>query len=162
MGIGCKWGASDSLGVKYVIVDDTSNKPGEQVFEKLISGRHLAIFGDDDQRHNIQQRPRLPPHPPSRLFTSHVNLRRTASSLSPSLLPSHIPPQQYLYTLHHGLRPAHHWPFLLFVEPSNSKPTPGKYTIRLLLKIDDVERPIRERVSLRLSVDLRKLNFVVL
>ncbi|KAJ7814696.1 hypothetical protein B0H14DRAFT_3476839 [Mycena olivaceomarginata] len=138
-------------------MDDTSNKPGEQVFEKLISGRHLAIL--------------LAQHPAAAAIASAsalplIHLARQPPPhsllLFPSLLPPHIPPQQYLYTLHHGLRPAHHWPFLLFVEPSNSKPTPGKYTIRLLLKIDDVERLICECVSLQLSVDLQKLNFVVL
>jgi hypothetical protein len=51
---------------------------------------------------------------------------------------------------------------LCSVEPSNGKPTPGKYTIRLSLKTDDVERPIGEPVSLRLSVDPRKLDFAVL
>ncbi len=48
------------------------------------------------------------------------------------------------------------------VEPSNGKPTPGEYTLRLSLKVDDVERPIGEPVSLRLSVDPRTLEFIVL
>lgn len=49
MAINCEWGAFDSFEhehlprTKYdIIVDDTSNKPGEQAFEKLISGRYLG------------------------------------------------------------------------------------------------------------------------
>ncbi|KAF9078464.1 hexokinase [Rhodocollybia butyracea] len=49
MAINCEWGAFDSFEhehlprTKYdIIVDETSNKPGEQAFEKLISGRYLG------------------------------------------------------------------------------------------------------------------------
>jgi hexokinase len=49
MAINCEWGAFDSFAhehlqrTKYdIIVDQTSNKPGEQAFEKLISGRYLG------------------------------------------------------------------------------------------------------------------------
>ncbi|KAJ6552276.1 hexokinase [Mycena vulgaris] len=49
MGINCEWGAFDSFEHEHLprtkydaIVDDTSNKPGEQSFEKLISGRYLG------------------------------------------------------------------------------------------------------------------------
>ncbi|KAG6887300.1 hypothetical protein C0995_016304 [Termitomyces sp. Mi166 len=49
MAINCEWGAFDSFEhehlprTKYdVIVDESSNKPGEQAFEKLISGRYLG------------------------------------------------------------------------------------------------------------------------
>lgn len=48
------------------------------------------------------------------------------------------------------------------VEPSHGKPTPGTYTLRLSLKVDDVERQIGEPVSLQLSIDPRTLEFVVL
>ncbi|KAJ7682045.1 hypothetical protein DFH06DRAFT_1264887 [Mycena polygramma] len=52
--------------------------------------------------------------------------------------------------------------FLISVEPSDAKPTPeAQYTLRLSLKVDDVERPIGEPVSLRLTLDPRKLEFVV-
>ncbi|KAJ7937062.1 hypothetical protein B0H13DRAFT_1944030 [Mycena leptocephala] len=51
--------------------------------------------------------------------------------------------------------------FLISVEPANGKPTPGKYTLRLSLKVNDIERPIGEPVSLRLSIDPRTLDFVV-
>ncbi|KAF9531097.1 hexokinase [Crepidotus variabilis] len=47
--INCEWGAFDSFEhehlprTKYdIIVDETSNKPNEQAFEKLISGRYLG------------------------------------------------------------------------------------------------------------------------
>lgn len=49
MAINCEWGAFDSFEhenlprTKYdTIVDQSSNKPGEQAFEKLISGRYLG------------------------------------------------------------------------------------------------------------------------
>lgn len=47
--INCEWGAFDSFEhehlprTKYdIIIDEASNKPGEQAFEKLISGRYLG------------------------------------------------------------------------------------------------------------------------
>jgi len=47
--INCEWGAFDSFKhehlprTKYdIVVDESSNKPGEQAFEKLISGRYLG------------------------------------------------------------------------------------------------------------------------
>ncbi|KAG5653172.1 hypothetical protein H0H81_001889, partial [Sphagnurus paluster] len=47
--INCEWGAFDSFEHEHLprtkydaIVDETSNKPGEQAFEKLISGRYLG------------------------------------------------------------------------------------------------------------------------
>ncbi|KAF8646614.1 hypothetical protein AX16_007115 [Volvariella volvacea WC 439] len=49
MAINCEWGAFDSFEhenlprTRYdIIVDESSNKPGEQAFEKLISGRYLG------------------------------------------------------------------------------------------------------------------------
>ncbi|KZP17034.1 hexokinase [Athelia psychrophila] len=49
MAINCEWGAFDSFEHEHLprtkydaVVDDTSNKPGEQAFEKLISGRYLG------------------------------------------------------------------------------------------------------------------------
>ncbi|KAI1787052.1 hexokinase-domain-containing protein [Ganoderma leucocontextum] len=49
MAINCEWGAFDSFEhenlprTKYdQIIDESSNKPGEQAFEKLISGRYLG------------------------------------------------------------------------------------------------------------------------
>ncbi|KAJ7644422.1 hexokinase [Roridomyces roridus] len=49
MGINCEWGAFDSFEHEHLprtkydtVVDETSNKPGEQAFEKLISGRYLG------------------------------------------------------------------------------------------------------------------------
>ncbi|KIY43000.1 hexokinase [Fistulina hepatica ATCC 64428] len=49
MAINCEWGAFDSFvhehlpRTKYdITVDEASNKPGEQAFEKLISGRYLG------------------------------------------------------------------------------------------------------------------------
>jgi len=49
MVINCEWGAFDSFEHEHLprtkydaIVDETSNKPGEQAFEKLISGAYLG------------------------------------------------------------------------------------------------------------------------
>ncbi|KAF8064993.1 hexokinase [Lyophyllum atratum] len=49
MAINCEWGAFDSFEHEHLprtkydtIVDETSNKPHEQAFEKLISGRYLG------------------------------------------------------------------------------------------------------------------------
>lgn len=49
MAINCEWGAFDSFEhehlprTKYdITIDEQSNKPGEQAFEKLISGRYLG------------------------------------------------------------------------------------------------------------------------
>lgn len=49
MAINCEWGAFDSFEHEHlprtpydIIVDQTSNKPEEQAFEKLISGRYLG------------------------------------------------------------------------------------------------------------------------
>ncbi|KAJ6560188.1 hypothetical protein B0H19DRAFT_944609 [Mycena capillaripes] len=64
----------------------------------------------------------------------------------------------YTYTMHAGGAPL---TFLISVEPSHGKPTPGTYTLRLSLKVDDVERPIGETVSLQLYVDPRTLEFAV-
>jgi len=49
MAINCEWGAFDSFEHEHLprtkydqIVDESSNKPGEQAFEKCISGRYLG------------------------------------------------------------------------------------------------------------------------
>ncbi|KAK4054274.1 hexokinase [Microbotryomycetes sp. JL201] len=49
MAINCEWGAFDSTNhenlprTKYdIIIDETSNKPGEQAFEKMIAGLYLG------------------------------------------------------------------------------------------------------------------------
>ncbi|KAH9048912.1 hexokinase [Lactarius hengduanensis] len=49
MAINCEWGAFDSFEHEHLprtkydqVIDETSNKPGEQAFEKLISGRYLG------------------------------------------------------------------------------------------------------------------------
>ncbi|KAJ7092868.1 hexokinase [Mycena belliarum] len=49
MAINCEWGAFDSFKHEHLprtkydaAVDETSNKPGEQAFEKLIAGRYLG------------------------------------------------------------------------------------------------------------------------
>ncbi|KAF7352243.1 hypothetical protein MVEN_01187700 [Mycena venus] len=101
--------------------------------------------------------------PPLRTFTSHAQLRHAATSPSPSpppTTPLRLRLQRFLYT-YTLVADGAPLTFLLSVEPSNGKPTPGKYTLRLSLKVDDVERPIGEPVTLRLSVDPRKLEFAV-
>jgi len=49
MAINCEWGAFDSFAHEHLprtkydqTIDETSNKPGEQAFEKLMSGRYLG------------------------------------------------------------------------------------------------------------------------
>lgn len=51
--------------------------------------------------------------------------------------------------------------FIISVEPSSGKPIPGKYSFRLSLKVDKVERPLEDAVSLHLAVDPRNLEFLV-
>ncbi|KAJ3719352.1 hypothetical protein C8R42DRAFT_673570 [Lentinula raphanica] len=65
---------------------------------------------------------------------------------------------QYTYNLIAGSAPLQ---FLISVEPVNGKPTAGKYTFRLSLKIDKTERPLSEPVTLNLTVDPRMLEFIV-
>lgn len=48
------------------------------------------------------------------------------------------------------------------VEPVSGKPVAGRYLFRLSLKVDKTERPLAEPISLNLSVDPRKLEFIVL
>ncbi|KAJ7584346.1 hypothetical protein C8J56DRAFT_149924 [Mycena floridula] len=78
---------------------------------------------------------------------------------SPRRLPR-AKPERYLYTynLVAGSAPLQ---FLISVEPSNGRPTPGKYAFRLSLQVDKVERPMGDPVSLHLAVDPRLLEFVV-
>jgi hexokinase len=49
MAINCEWGAFDSSTHEHLprtnydlIIDQTSNKPGEQAFEKMIAGLYLG------------------------------------------------------------------------------------------------------------------------
>lgn len=49
MAINCEWGAFDSSTHEHlprtpydIIIDETSNKPGEQAFEKMIAGLYLG------------------------------------------------------------------------------------------------------------------------
>ncbi|KAF9061075.1 hypothetical protein BDP27DRAFT_378416 [Rhodocollybia butyracea] len=65
---------------------------------------------------------------------------------------------QYTYNLIAGSAPLQ---FLISVEPVNGKPVAGKYLFRLSLKVDKTERPLAEPVALNLTVDPRKLEFVV-
>jgi hypothetical protein len=48
------------------------------------------------------------------------------------------------------------------VEPDTGKPRPGKYTFRLSLKTNGIERSLCEPTTRILRVDPRQLNFVVL
>ncbi|KAJ7098606.1 hypothetical protein B0H15DRAFT_583477 [Mycena belliarum] len=104
--------------------------------------------------------PRSPP--PLRSFVTHSQLRRaTTSPTNP--LPSPPPllrPERYVYT-YSLLAAGAPLKFYISVEPSNGKPAPGNYTFRLSLKVNEVERPIGDSVSLRLSVDPRQLEFSV-
>ncbi|KAK1232120.1 hypothetical protein PQX77_004778 [Marasmius sp. AFHP31] len=81
--------------------------------------------------------------------------RRPPSSTGPR---TRMERYQYTYCLIAGSAPLQ---FVISVEPLHGKASPGKYTFRLSLKIDKTERPLDEPVSLNLSVDPRKLQFVV-
>ncbi|KAJ4479022.1 hypothetical protein J3R30DRAFT_2705992 [Lentinula aciculospora] len=65
---------------------------------------------------------------------------------------------QYTYNLIAGSAPLQ---FQISVEPTNGKPVSGKYLFRLSLKVDKTERPLAEPISLNLTVDPRKLEFIV-
>ncbi|KAJ3873424.1 hypothetical protein F5879DRAFT_403291 [Lentinula edodes] len=65
---------------------------------------------------------------------------------------------QYTYNLIAGSAPLQ---FLISVEPVSGKPVAGRYLFRLSLKVDKTERPLAEPISLNLSVDPRKLEFIV-
>ncbi|KIK64842.1 hypothetical protein GYMLUDRAFT_160769 [Collybiopsis luxurians FD-317 M1] len=65
---------------------------------------------------------------------------------------------QYTYNLIAGSAPLQ---FLVSVEPANGKPVAGKYFFRLSLKVDKTERQLAEPICLNLTVDPRKLEFVV-
>ncbi|KAJ6587799.1 hypothetical protein B0H10DRAFT_812365 [Mycena sp. CBHHK59/15] len=104
-----------------------------------------------------------------RSATSHAHLRSAASHTllrTNSLAPRSTPPlrtrlpERYVYT-YSMVAAGAPLDFIISVESSSGRPTPGKYTLRLSLKVADVERPIGEPVVLRLSVDPRSLNFVV-
>jgi hypothetical protein len=97
-------------------------------------------------------------------WSSSSNEGSLSPSYSKQLYTSHRMPRvrseryQYTYNLIAGSTPLQ---FLISVEPVNGKPTPGKYIFRLSLKVDKTERPLVDPVSLNLSVDPRKLEFVV-
>ncbi|KAJ7461979.1 hypothetical protein FB451DRAFT_1404473 [Mycena latifolia] len=100
---------------------------------------------------------------PLRSFSSPSQLRRPATpSGSPSrpTQPLRLRPERYVYT-YSMLATGVSLKFCISVEPSNGRPTPGAYTFRLSLKMNEVERPIGDPVSLRLSVDPRRLTFSV-
>ncbi|KAJ3987622.1 hypothetical protein F5890DRAFT_1496309 [Lentinula detonsa] len=65
---------------------------------------------------------------------------------------------QYTYNLIAGSAPLQ---FLISVESVSGRPVPGKYLFRLSLKIDKTERPLAEPISMNLTVDPRKLEFIV-
>ena len=52
--------------------------------------------------------------------------------------------------------------FLHSVEPDTRRPSPGKYSFRLSLKTNGIERSLCEPTTRILRVDPRQLNFVVL
>lgn len=51
--------------------------------------------------------------------------------------------------------------FMVSVEPLNGRPIPGKYTFRLSLKTNGIERSLCEPTTRILAVDPRQLEFVV-
>ncbi|KAF9462066.1 hypothetical protein BDZ94DRAFT_764436 [Collybia nuda] len=72
----------------------------------------------------------------------------------------HIRREQYVYT-YHLLAGATPLQFLISVEPHAGKPAPGKYTFRLSLRVNGIERTLCEPIELKLSIDPRQLEFIV-
>ncbi|KAG5351903.1 hypothetical protein C0989_004579 [Termitomyces sp. Mn162] len=77
--------------------------------------------------------------------------------------PSDPPPNKreryvYTYKILAGSTPLE---LRISVEPASGQPTPGKYTLRLTMKCNGIERVMCEPTVLRLSVDPRNLDFVV-
>jgi len=51
--------------------------------------------------------------------------------------------------------------FYISVEPFDGKPKAGKYQFRLSMRVNGIERPLGDPVTRHLSIDPRKLDFVV-
>ncbi|KAF6761984.1 hypothetical protein DFP72DRAFT_1041456 [Ephemerocybe angulata] len=51
--------------------------------------------------------------------------------------------------------------FMISVESSTGHPNPGRYTFRLTMKVNSIERPLGDPIERTLRVDPRQLEFVV-
>ncbi|PPQ67596.1 hypothetical protein CVT25_012090 [Psilocybe cyanescens] len=89
---------------------------------------------------------------PQQMYKSVSTTRRP---LRP--LPQH---ERYVYTYRLVANNAP-MQFMISVEPESGKAKPGKYTFRLSLKANGIERSLSEPTTRNLKVDPRKLDFIV-
>ncbi|KAF5333192.1 hypothetical protein D9611_002736 [Ephemerocybe angulata] len=99
----------------------------------------------------------------------HASLsRRPLPAPSPGPRPQTIPhpPQtgggleRWVYT-HRLVAGGTPMQFMISVESSTGLPNPGRYTFRLTMKVNSIERPLGDSVERTLRVDPRQLEFVV-
>jgi hypothetical protein len=138
------------------------------LFKSSLNAHYLNSLDDS--------RSTLPRALKSMSIASERHMSSDSSRRNPRPLPRH---ERYIYTyrllangapLHFLISCANNRPFmasdssvfLRSVEPDNGKPRPGKYTFRLSLKTNGIERSLGEPTTRLLRVDPRQLNFVVL
>ncbi|KAF9025877.1 hypothetical protein BDZ89DRAFT_1161536 [Hymenopellis radicata] len=92
-------------------------------------------------------------HPRNDDLTNIRRLPRAQSALS-----SKHERYEYAYSLLAGGAQIQ---FIVSVQPNHGTPTSGKYTISLSLKVDKMTRSLGEPIQLKLSVDPRRLHFIV-
>jgi len=86
-----------------------------------------------------------------------MSMSSSSSRRNPRPLPRH---ERYIYT-YRLLANAAPLQFMISVEHDTGKPKHGKYTFRLSLKTNGIERSLGEPTTRILRVDPRQLNFVV-
>jgi hypothetical protein len=144
------------------------------IFQSSSNGDYLNSH--DDSRSSINFLPRALKG--MSMISSERHMSSGSSRRNPRPLPRH---ERYIYTyrLLANAAPLHFmiscakYPhdfshiystskLIRSVEPENGKPKPGKYTFRLSLKTNGIERSLGEPTTRTLRVDPRQLNFVVL
>ncbi|KAF9450181.1 hypothetical protein P691DRAFT_811088, partial [Macrolepiota fuliginosa MF-IS2] len=88
----------------------------------------------------------------------HSGLVSTSVSRRPSGSDAGFKRYVYTYNMLAAQTPMQ---FYISVEPYDGKPTAGQYQFRLSMRVNGIERPLSESVTRHMSVDPRKLSFVV-